>query len=69
MSAEANAGHTPTVHPALEEKAVTMLFLQIKPWSSRELQFIPNHLRGCFTRYTALSAEFVFNLSKLRPDI
>ena len=25
--------------------------------------------RGCFIRYTALSAEFVFNLSKLRPNI
>ena len=66
---EANAGHTPAVRPALVQEAVTMLFLQLDPWSSEERHFIFNYLRWCFTRYTALSAEFDINLSKLRPNI
>ena len=56
---EANAGHTPAVRLALEQQAVTMLFLQLNPWISEERHFIFNHLRRFFTRYTALSAEFV----------
>ena len=63
----ANAGYTPEVRPALEQQAVTMLFLQLNHWSSEERHFIFNHLRWCFTRYTVLSTEFVFNLSKLLP--
>ena len=66
---EANAGHTPAVRPALEQQAVTILFLQLNSWSPEERHFIFYHLRWCFTSYTALSAEFLFNLSKLRPNI
>ena len=53
-----------TVRPALEQQAVTMLFLQLNLWGSEERLFIFNHLKWCFTRYKALSAEFVFNLRK-----
>ena len=31
---EANVGHTPAVRPALDQNAVTMLFLQPNLWSS-----------------------------------
>ena len=34
-----------------------MLFPQLNPWSSGEQNCIFHHLRWCFTRYTALSAE------------
>ena len=46
-----NAGHTSTVRTALEQQAVTklwavtMLFLQLNPWSSGERRFIFNNLR------------------------
>ena len=56
---EANVGHTLVLRPALEQKAVTMLFQQINPWSSEKRRFNSNHLRWCFTRYTVSSAEFV----------
>ena len=48
---------------------MTMLFLQLNPWSSEIRLFIFNFLRWCFTRYTDLSAEFVLNLSKLGSNI
>ena len=64
MTVEANAGHTRAVRPAFEQQAVTMLFLQLNPWSFGERQFIFNYLRSCFTRYTTLIAEFVFYLLK-----
>ena len=41
-----------------------MLFLQLNLWGSEERLFICNHLKWCFTRYKALSAEIVYNLRK-----
>ena len=69
LALEAKAGHTPAIRPALEQQGVTMLFLQLNPWSTEERHFIFNHLRWCFTRYTALSEKFVFILLKLCPNI
>ena len=66
---EANVGHSPAARPELEQHAVTMLFLQLNPWSSEERNFIFNYLRWCFTWYTALRAKFVISLSKLHTNI
>ena len=59
----AHAGSSPSARATGCDYVIS----ELNPWSSEERHFIFNHLKWCFTRYTALSAEFVFNLSKLIP--